>query len=521
MSTLIEMFYGADAPTASAGELIYKEILREGEFPYTPTDKGLAPVPFRVVRDGPSSKKDRVISLAEVKAAFDQKAYSHVQIPLTDEQGKDHKDIAAVNTGFVEDLDIRIGEDGKARLVAGMRFTEPDIKGRVDRGTIANCSSGIYFDRLRPSDGAKFPVALRHVALTNTPFVDGLKPFGIGLSEDDSEEQPEEIISVAMSGEAIWSPNESLNALQTHVVRALEELSKSTAPLGIDDPNAKLFFPRDIATTKALVEEGKSGDIYVVPFKRKKDSVELAPQTEWTEAEQQWIAASDPSSPIAVYGRSVVEDALKPAEEEQRTEPEAVEATEPAGPQHDLSTPQGRLAAAVEDRQARLLMSDKHTRGGATVSRLDLSKLNLSDEERTALEALQTENERLQKERRTAEVDREIERVKGLGLSEQPGFLKTYRKLLLADDGQEAAVINLSEDGTGEPTGITLTAAIKELIDALPKNNEGKLALSEQHLVSGNHGRPDDVSPEEREETTEDKIADTRRRLGLPEPAAA
>lgn len=514
MSTYVEMFYGADAPAAPAGDLVYKEILREGEFKYTPTSEGLKPVPFRVVRDGASSKEDRTISMGEIMEGFKGKAYSHVTVPLTDEQNKDHKDIARINTGFVDDLQIREGDDGKARLVAGIRFTEPDVKDKCVRGTIANCSSGVYFDRLRPTDGAKFPVALKHVALTNTPFVDGLKPFGVGLSEEDNDD-PDESISVSMgSGETVWSPNESLNALQTSVVRALEELSKSTAPLGVEDANAKYFYPRDIATTKALVEEGKSGDVYVVPFKRKKDSVELAPQTEWTRAEQEWIAASDEASPLSVHARATIEDSLKQPENEGTEDQEAVEASEEI-PAHDLSTPEGRLGKAQEDRRVRFLMSDQENahRGGANVSKLDLSKIELSDEDRSALEAALAENERLRKEQRTAEVESEVKRVMDLGLSENTGFVKLYRRMLLADDGEPAAVM-MSEDGSRREE-VTLTSALKQMIDALPKNQEGKLHLSEQQLLHEAGDRPANEASGEGDESLEDKIADTRRKLGL------
>lgn len=199
MSIFVEAFNGADDQVEEQRGLIWKEILREGEFKFTPTAAGMESAPFRVVREGQSSQARRTISMADVLQSFDCKAYEHVQVPLTDEQGKDHKDIARINTGFVDELEIRDGDDGKARLVAGIRFTEPDIKGRVERGTIANCSSGIWFDRVRPGDGARFPAALRHVVLTNTPFVSGLKPFGVAMSEEDGVEPPEGWISIRSS----------------------------------------------------------------------------------------------------------------------------------------------------------------------------------------------------------------------------------------------------------------------------------------------------------------------------------
>jgi hypothetical protein len=514
--THVEAFFGADAPLAAKDGLIYKEILREGDFKYTPTSQGLKPIPFRVVREGTSDRAKGVISLADLKRAFDAKAYEHVQVPLTDEPGKDHKDIAAVNTGFVDDLQIREGSDGLARAVAGIRFTEPDAKAKVERGTVANCSSGIWFDRLRPSDGASFPVALRHVALTNTPFVDRLAAFGLTASEEDGEE-PEETLSVEFS-EVVWSPNESFSRLQANVQKAFEDLTNASNPMGIDDPNAKILFPRDIWTGKALAEDMKTGQTVVVPFKRKKGGVELAPQDEWTPAEQEWIAASE-ASPIRVHSKARVEERIAEVrrEREQQSasqQEQSVQATE-AKPKHDTRTPQGRLKKSQEDRRARILMSDdQNHRGGATSmsGSLDLSTLELSDEDRATIQAALDENDRLKKEQRTAAVEAEVKRVQELGLSEQTGFVKLYRRLLLADDGGEAIV--LSDENTGEQRGVTITQALKTMIDALPKNTEGKIVLSDQALAAEAGTRPADDDAGE-QETIEEAIEDTRRRLGL------
>lgn len=515
--TYIEAFFGADdSPVATKGDLVYKEVLREGEFKMTPTSDGLKPVPFRVTRSGASSRKDRVISMSELIESFKEKAYEHVQIPLAEKANADHQDYARVNTGFVEDLQIREGEDGLARLVAGLRFTEPEVGDKVKRGTIANCSSGIYFDRIRPSDGKSFGSAMRHVALTNTPFVTGLKPFGLGLSEEDGEE-PEEVIQVEMAErEPVWGANESFSRLQQNVQKAFADLSAGQNPMGIDDPNAKVYYPRDIWTNKALAEEMTTGTVVVVPFKKKKDSVELAPQDEWTAAEQEWIAASE-ASPIRAMGRADATERIKTVREQraaQKPEAEAVTASDEA-PTHDLSTPYGRLRAAKEARKARILMSDDNASGGATSmsALLDLSKLELSDSDRTALEAVLSENSKLKAERHREAVETEVTRVMGLGLSENTGFVKLYRRLLLADDGEPAIV--LSDESTGQNQGVSLTSALKSMIDALPKNAEGKIVLSDQALVSQAGERPANEAADEKDETLNDKLDDVLKRVGL------
>lgn len=527
MSTYIDAFYGADTPVTSSDNLVWKEILREGELKHTPTDKGMLPVPFRVTKDGVSSRKDRTVSMSELVKSFNDGAYEHVQIPLTDEQNKDHKDIARINTGFVRQLKTVDGSDGKARLVAGLEFTEPEVKGKCERGTIANSSSGIYFDRVRPHDGAKFPVALRHVALTNTPFMNDLTPFGSHFSEADDggdENKPEEIIALEMSDDAIWQPNESLNVLRENVERALSDLTNSTNPHGlVGDDNAKFFYARDIATTKALVSEEPTGNTFVIPFKKNKDSVELSPQTEWVEAQQQWIAASE-GSVMHEQGKSAYQTFLSDNQDKNDKSAEEVETIEASEvtetstkPKRDLTTPYGRLAAAREDRESRVLLHNEGKSISSERSRmakLDITSLNLSDEEKGQIESLQAENAELKKGQHKDAVDAEITRVSALGLAEHSGFLKTYRRLLLADDGDVAAVL-LSEDGDSTET-ISLTDAVKSLIDALPRNTDKtRIVLSEQALLSETGDKPAAEGEEDHEETHEDKVTDARAKLKL------
>ena len=88
------------------------------------------------------------------------------------------------NTGFVKDLRMGQAEDGSWVLEAGHSFTEPDVLEKVQRGTIANTSAGIAFDHIHKSSGKKYGAALAHVALTNSPWLDGMTPFGpVTLSE--------------------------------------------------------------------------------------------------------------------------------------------------------------------------------------------------------------------------------------------------------------------------------------------------------------------------------------------------
>jgi hypothetical protein len=178
---LAEMFFDGSSEEIRMGEdgLIYKTVLREGEWKFSP-GPGQVPInkPIKVVKDGASDGRSRIISMKELKSNFDNKIKDHVTIPLSHDNKVDE------NTGYIRQ--VRIGEDesGRAILEAGFDFTEPDIKGKVERGTIANTSAGVLFDYIHKESGKKFNAILDHAALTNSPWLNGMKPFGIEASED-------------------------------------------------------------------------------------------------------------------------------------------------------------------------------------------------------------------------------------------------------------------------------------------------------------------------------------------------
>lgn len=175
---LAEMFAEGDMKLGDDG-LIYKTVLREGEWKYSP-GPGQAPInrPIKVVREGISDGKSRTISIEEIKSNFDAGIMEHVTVPKT------HDDKVEENTGYVKALKIGADENGRATLDAGFDFTEPDIKEKVLRGTIANTSAGVLFDYIHKESGKKFNSVLAHAALTNHPWLNGMKPFGIEASDN-------------------------------------------------------------------------------------------------------------------------------------------------------------------------------------------------------------------------------------------------------------------------------------------------------------------------------------------------
>jgi hypothetical protein len=94
--------------------------------------------------------------------------------------------------GFIKGMKIVDGtvKDKKTKktvavkvLMGGYDITEPDVKGKMERGTIANRSAGILYDYVNTETGKTYPAVIEHVALTNKPWITGMVSFGRKLSE--------------------------------------------------------------------------------------------------------------------------------------------------------------------------------------------------------------------------------------------------------------------------------------------------------------------------------------------------
>ena len=174
----LEIYLSTDtSPTVDDDGLVWKEVLREGTWAYRP-GAGQVPTrkPLKVVAGHASDLSE--IGFADLITSFEAGAIDHVTIPTS------HEDKPEQNTGFVEKLEVR-QVDGSNRLYAGMNFTEPDIKEKALRGTIANTSVGVVYDYIKKSTGEVYKQALGHIALTNKPWINNMAPFG--LSEDGIE----------------------------------------------------------------------------------------------------------------------------------------------------------------------------------------------------------------------------------------------------------------------------------------------------------------------------------------------
>jgi hypothetical protein len=124
-----------------------------------------------VVASGKSDPNKFVISLEELKENFEAQAKEHVTIPTS------HEDKVYQNTGFVDQLKIEEDAQGRKVLKAAHRFTDKSILAKVKDGSIANVSAGVLWNHLKKETGQKFNAVLGHVALTNSPWLNGMEPF--------------------------------------------------------------------------------------------------------------------------------------------------------------------------------------------------------------------------------------------------------------------------------------------------------------------------------------------------------
>lgn len=191
------------------GEGIWKPILRTGRWRVGPWSTQTKKVPMKVVLDGPSDAKNCVISLEELKKSFDDGAKQHVTVPLTKENdAATHKNQSIDNTGFIRKVKIE-KEGGDGVLWGLFDFRDPEVREKAERGTLADVSGGIKFNFERKRDGKVFPTVLDHVAITNDPWIDGMKPFG--LSEAEEDEEGDTAVAVRETGAGLG--NDAKNSL--------------------------------------------------------------------------------------------------------------------------------------------------------------------------------------------------------------------------------------------------------------------------------------------------------------------
>jgi hypothetical protein len=240
--------------------------------------------------------------MSELMQSYNDKAFESVTIPLRHPQPGDDQEVLN-NSGYVEGLRI-VKKGEKHYLQGGLGFTEPDVAGKVRRGSVPNVSSGILFDWVRKSDDKKFPVALNHVCLTKHPIIDDLEPFKRIYASDeavDAEEFKIEVIDLDDDGdsstetaEVVWNEQASLNWVRQEIRAALSP--EEPMMEGVPQMPRPFYEVIDVSREDtALVEEWFKGDRkrWVIPFTVGDKGVSISPATRWVEVREAMIAASN------------------------------------------------------------------------------------------------------------------------------------------------------------------------------------------------------------------------------------
>lgn len=176
-----ELFLAEGTVEARDGK-IWATVLPVGEWAMTPDPRTGKPVnkPLRVI-EGRSDDARKQIGLQDLIDAFREGAIQHVTIPLS------HEDRPDENTGYIRDMRIEFDPKiGKTALRAAFDFTEPEIAGKVQRGSIAGRSAGILFDYADKKLGKHFKSVVGHIALTNKPWIGGMPSFAGDFNASDT-----------------------------------------------------------------------------------------------------------------------------------------------------------------------------------------------------------------------------------------------------------------------------------------------------------------------------------------------
>jgi hypothetical protein len=299
--------------------LIWAPILRSGMLATRPGPNGEKLDEPLIFVPGHSNDPTKAIGLEDIVDAFNDNAIEYVTIPTS------HENNLLENTGYIKQLVIADSKKfpGEKVVLAAHEFTEPDIKGKVQRGTIPSRSSGILYDYKNTTTGKVYPVALDHTALTHKPWMGGISAYGskssdfsertiisMMLSEKDitvpeNKLDPPKLISqlsqeiteppktekTASKGEFLadiqWGEKPSYHDIENQVERILDTFEP-------DFDSYPQYFVIDITDGKALVKVnygvGQDDDAWVVPYTvDDKNVVHLSSFSQWIDVSKRWV----------------------------------------------------------------------------------------------------------------------------------------------------------------------------------------------------------------------------------------
>lgn len=561
----VELFLGADSTKAKEpiekDDLMWYPIIRSGQWAVRPGTTGKKRrVPLKVVA-GKSKNQRKEIGLEDLLSAHEDEAIQHVTVPSS------HNNDVLENQGYVDRMKIVDGQykDQKTKkmadckvLMGGYRITEPDTKGKIERGTIANRSAGILYDYVNTETGKSYPAVIEHVALTNKPWITGMVSFGrklaasvdtVGLSLSDVGPDEDEY-ALILSDEAQLDAEE-----KDFLAQEAKEWSKEGSPAWLRQQVNRVLEDARQVKRKALQAQRGSGMVLYEDCPPHYRCVEAKPgmalvSDDYNDDANFW------SAPISVVdGAVVVEEftkwtALKKAMiPDERPAPPANKLPLDQQEAKDSAPPKSRLELAQEARKSRVMVPEpdktndtrevvEHMAGeDNTLLSEEAQKIIQAAEARAkAAEERETKlSERIARLTGTVqagEVDSYIAKLKdpeGLALSEENGFggvLIEVRELMLACDGEPAVQSDHFAQDDNKSGELSLSDAIKRIFGALEKSTEGKKSLGEQlsqpadeskddaagekkkgdELSTSKDGKPKSEDPDADNLSTEDKV---------------
>lgn len=299
--------------------LIWAPILRSGMLATRPGPNGEKLDEPLIFIPGHSDNQLKEVGLEDIVDAYNDGAIENVTIPLS------HKNEMVENTGLIRGLKIVDSKKfpGQKVLLGGHEFTEPDHKGKVERGTYPSRSCGLLYNYKNTTTGKVYPVALEHLALTHKPWVGGMTRYGdlnsedfgertivpMMLSEKGIEQKIEEVKSPTELAEKEvekefpqkpevksdfladiqWGEEPSYHDVENQIQNILLKMSG-----GNEYEHYPQYYVIDVTTGKALVKVdygiGPDNDAWVVPYTVDKQVVQLSPFSQWTDVSKRWVS---------------------------------------------------------------------------------------------------------------------------------------------------------------------------------------------------------------------------------------
>lgn len=502
-----EFFDGADelfcAATAEERDgLVWTTALRTGTWTVNPTG-GRGPL-----------KIDRNF-MEDVLQAWREGVWEHVTVPTY------HTDADVLaNTGFVRDLQIISDPKRKEHFLlrAGIEFTEPDVKTRILRGSIAGVSVNVKYNITHQESGKTYPKVLTHLALTNIPFINGLDAFkrrfaasqeavpdevrASFIYEDESAPDMSVMAEVAFTNGDIWDETEDYQyvrqKLSALVMKGyyLDPEGDLVDPSGMDTNGEKedvsaltpayvalMGMTPDRALVSAMAQSGamnsdysdvreKNGNLQGWVFGYEVDTegnLVIDPIDEWTKVEKAWIELSREFQ-IFESENNDLEAENSVSEKREKLATWGVLLPSAKSPATGSS-----IRVISESLKGGANMADETTTTEeVTLTRADLDRI--AEERAEAILSVyrqeQEERDRTREEELSAtrrqlhemSVREKLDQLKNKGHA--PALLVKAKELMLADERQ-TEVLSLTRDE--QEIKLSATQIIEELLEAVPE----------------------------------------------------